>query len=255
MKKNFEYISRSGLEQFRFYRVPKVFFEDPAFDELSTEAMILYSLLLDRMELSLENSWFDAGDRVFIIFSVKEVEQRMGCGHNKAIRLLRELDDQTGIGLIRRVRSGFGNPDHIYVGNFSSLCSDPGSVAVSGSNAVKLESQTSPGFKSKLSEVSKRNGNETDSNENERKEPEKKENKSVFGTFRNVYLSETELSRLKEDFPSDWEDRIEALSDYMAATGKRYRNHLAVIRSWDRRDQKKSKKTKEPKIVDMEEYL
>ena len=46
------------------------------------------------------------------------------------------------------------------------------------------------------------------------------------------------MKTLKAEFPGDYEERIESLSEYMASTGKTYKNHLATIRSWSRRERK-----------------
>ena len=56
------------------------------------------------------------------------------------------------------------------------------------------------------------------------------------GEYKNVLLSDEDLAKLKEEFPSDWANRIERLSSYMASTGKSYKNHLATIRNWAKRD-------------------
>lgn len=56
-----------------------------------------------------------------------------------------------------------------------------------------------------------------------------------YGEYQNVLLSDDDLEKLKKEF-LDWEDRIERLSAYMASTGKSYKNHLATIRNWARRD-------------------
>lgn len=76
------------------------------------------------------------------------------------------------------------------------------------------------------------NETNTKSNNNE----ERKVTRHKYGAYRNVLLSDDELSRLKAEFPEDWQQRIERLSEYMASTGKQYRSHLATIRSWSRRD-------------------
>lgn len=60
--------------------------------------------------------------------------------------------------------------------------------------------------------------------------------KRAYGEYVNVKLTDADLSKLKADFPADWQERIERLSTYMASTGKTYKNHLATIRSWARRD-------------------
>lgn len=56
-----------------------------------------------------------------------------------------------------------------------------------------------------------------------------------YGQYSNVLLTDEDLAKLKTEF-SDWEQRIERLSSYMASTGKSYKNHLATIRNWARRD-------------------
>lgn len=56
-----------------------------------------------------------------------------------------------------------------------------------------------------------------------------------YGEYQNVLLSDEDLEKLKTEF-LDWSDRIERLSAYMASTGKSYKNHLATIRNWARRD-------------------
>lgn len=64
----------------------------------------------------------------------------------------------------------------------------------------------------------------------------KNEPRHRYGEYENVLLSDTDLEKLKEEFPTDWEERIENLSDYMESKGKTYKNHLATIRNWARRD-------------------
>lgn len=71
--------------------------------------------------------------------------------------------------------------------------------------------------------------------------PKKREPRHKHGEYENVLLSDTDLEKLKDEFPTDWEERIERLSYYMASTGKRYKNHLATIRNWARRDRSGNK--------------
>ena len=59
----FDYFYGSQAEQFSFYRIPKVLFTDPQFKPLSTDAKVLYGILLDRMSLSVKNEWFDKKGR------------------------------------------------------------------------------------------------------------------------------------------------------------------------------------------------
>lgn len=60
--------------------------------------------------------------------------------------------------------------------------------------------------------------------------------KHKYGQYENVILSDAALEKLQNEFPADWEDRIERLSEYMASHGKTYKDHLATIRCWARKD-------------------
>lgn len=106
-------------EQFSFYRIPKALFSNPAFDDLSTDAKLLYGLLLDRMGLSVKNHWMDEQGRVFIYYTVESIMRDLHCGNQKAAKLLAELEKKHG--LIERKKQGLGKPDIIYVKNFVSL--------------------------------------------------------------------------------------------------------------------------------------
>ena len=117
-KIQFDYFTGMEAEQYSFYRVPKVLFTEPCFKTLSCEAKVLYGLMLDRMSLSIKNRWLDEEDRVYIIFTVDEVAELMNCGTQKAVKLMKELDSEKGIGLIEKKRLGLGRPNVIYVKNF-----------------------------------------------------------------------------------------------------------------------------------------
>ena len=120
----FDYFYGSQSESFSFYRIPRLLITDPTFKKLSSGARLLYGLLLDRMGLSARSGWYDEQSRVFIYYPLAEIEQDLGCGHDKATKLLRELDAATGIGLIERVKQGLGKPTRIYVKAFSSVRND-----------------------------------------------------------------------------------------------------------------------------------
>ncbi|MCD8150421.1 MAG: helix-turn-helix domain-containing protein [Clostridiales bacterium] len=72
------------------------------------------------------------------------------------------------------------------------------------------------------------------------KERREKEPRHKYGEYSNVLLTDSEYQSLRQEFPRDYRQRIERLSEYMASTGKSYKNHLATIRSWARKDRKES---------------
>lgn len=110
-----DYFYGDEAEQFTFYRIPKVLFTDPSYRRISSDAKILYGLMLDRMGLSVRNGWLDEYNRVFIFFTLEDALEYLCCGHTKAVSLFGELDKA---GLIERKKQGQGKPTKIYVKNF-----------------------------------------------------------------------------------------------------------------------------------------
>lgn len=70
--------------------------------------------------------------------------------------------------------------------------------------------------------------------------PSPKAVRHKYGAYKNVMLTDEDYAKLQAEFPRDWSERIERLSEYIASTGKSYKNHLATIRSWARKDKPKS---------------
>ena len=68
-----------------------------------------------------------------------------------------------------------------------------------------------------------------------------------YGEYKNVLLSDEDMKKLKAEFPDDWQQRIERLSGYIESTGKSYKNHLATIRNWAKRDKEKGAAEKKQK--------
>ena len=112
-----DYFYGQSGELFSYFRIPKALFQDSRFRQLSTDARTLYGILLDRMSLSVKNGWLDEQGRVYIIYTVREVQESLCCAEHKAVKLFRELED---IDLIERKRRGLGRPSLIYVKDFSS---------------------------------------------------------------------------------------------------------------------------------------
>ena len=86
-----DYFYGQAGELFSFYRIPKALFQEPRFQSLSTDAKTLYGILLDRMSLSRKNGWLDEQGRVFIIFTLEEVMEAIGCADQKATKLLNSV--------------------------------------------------------------------------------------------------------------------------------------------------------------------
>ena len=120
----FDYYYGIEAEQFSFYRVPRILIKDKKFKNLSSDAKLLYGLMLDRMSLSMKNGWLDADNRVYIYYTTESIMNDLSCAKATAIKVLAELDSKKGIGLVEKKRQGLGKPDIIYVKNFVTVGSD-----------------------------------------------------------------------------------------------------------------------------------
>lgn len=81
-----------------------------------------------------------------------------------------------------------------------------------------------------------------------------KEKRHKYGQYSNVLLSDSDYAKLRNEFPRDFQERIENLSAYMKSTGKSYKDHLATIRNWARRD-KKDEPVKSYQVSDVSDKL
>ena len=115
-KPNHIYIKKDKKYKNEGYMVlPKALIEEECFRKLSAEAIIVYCAMLDREKISRKNGWANAWGEVYIAYTLEQIMQCVHCRIEKAIKILKELDEKTGIGLIRREKQGAGKPNHIYV--------------------------------------------------------------------------------------------------------------------------------------------
>ena len=115
-----DYFYGAESEEFIYFKIPHLLITDPKFKHVSTDAKLLYGMLLDRMGLSAKNNWYDDHERVYIYYTVDEVCEDMCYGRDKAIKLLAELDKKNGIGLVERIKQGQGRLTKLYVKRFTT---------------------------------------------------------------------------------------------------------------------------------------
>ena len=124
-----DYYYGDESNQFSFYRIPRQLVTGEQFKRLSADTKQLYGLLLDRMGLLAKNGWYDEQGRIFIYYTLDEIQEDLNCAHGKAVKLLSKLDTGNGFGLIERVKQGQGRPTKIYVKRFTTCEKPPQSVA------------------------------------------------------------------------------------------------------------------------------
>lgn len=120
----FDYYYGIEADQFSFYRVPRLLIKDERFKGLSSDAKLLYGLMLDRMSLSMKNGWLDEENRAYIIYTVDAIMEDLGCAKATCVKIMKELDSEKGIGLIEKKCRGLGKPDIIYVKNFATMSAE-----------------------------------------------------------------------------------------------------------------------------------
>ena len=216
-----DYFYGQSSELFSFYRIPKLLFQDSRFQPLSTDAKTLYGILLDRMSLSARNGWLDKAGRVFIIYTVQEVQDSLGCADKKATKLLRELEEY---GLIERKRRGLGKPDLIYVKNFSAESSK--------SIFQNRDFHDSGGFKSASQDPAKSRCNKTDENNTEKSETypfysEEADEMSKREQLKEYFSQSLEVELLLRLCPDD-EDTIYQIVDLLVDTCATNRKLLRI---------------------------
>ena len=182
-------------EQYTFYRIPKALFTNPTLRRISSDAKILYGLMLDRMGLSLRNQWLDEENRVFIYFTLEDAQDYLYCGHTKGVTLFAELEK---VGLIERKKQGLGRPAKVYLLKFSE--------------EEQSEVQTSAFEKSRLPEngtqdFRKAEGNNTEYNKTESNNNNQSINGRVidFDEDRILLRENIEYDILKEQLGTDGE--------------------------------------------------
>lgn len=212
----YDYFYGQQSEQFSFYRIPKILFSQDKFWNVSTDAKLLYGILLDRMNLSARNGWLDEAGRVYIIFTIEEIKESLGCAEKKAVKLLDELEKKAE--LIERKRQGLGKPNLIYVKNFIS-----GSVERQFLNCQNDNSAT---FQNTIQDLSKSQGNNTDIKNTDLSDTNsifpsgncgKENGNEEYQQYYQYFYEQLGIEYLQQDYPYDV-DRLENILELVVET-------------------------------------
>ncbi len=203
----FDYFYEEQSESYSFYRIPKMLFTEEIFEALSTDAKVLYGLLLDRISLSRENGWMDDAGRVYVYYTIKSVKKSMRCANTKACGLLRELDE---FGLIERKKQGLGKPTIIYAKDFTRFRK----AELLGSdkqNSVILHTGT---LDNRKSESNKTEKNKTESSKTNPILSGADKDMDERTSYRNYLDSQLDMEIMYERYPYDRET-LDAIMDLM----------------------------------------
>ena len=206
----FDYYYGVEAEQFSFYRVPRLLIKDGRFRGLSSDAKLLYGLMLDRMSLSMKNGWLDDENRAYIIYTIDNIREDLGCSKEKAVKVLAELDASKGIGLVEKIRRGLGKPDIIYVKNFiiqdkgrKEPCNVNVSTEVGKTDFKRSEKLTSRSQENRFQEVRKTDFKKSEnltSRGREKQLQEVGESDPNYTDYNYIDCSQTENNQTKNNY-------------------------------------------------------
>ena len=219
----FDYYYGSEAEQFSFIRIPKVMLINESFSGLSLSAKILYGVLLDRMALSVKNGWLDEEKRVFIIFTIEEIQDILGFSKKKSIEYLGELES---FGLVEKRRRGLGLPSIIYIKSFMSAVEKGTSRGAENDTSVKVDNQATASEKAsetpvKRPEIIKITHKDADFSRNHAKFVQESCVRSVeMGTSRGaeIALQEVPKSTLQEVLKTTPQNNTNINNTYLSNT-------------------------------------
>ena len=105
---DFNYYKSKEIYREKYYQMPKVFFTNEKYMDLSNDAKIAYMLLKDRFDYSVKNNWVDSDDNIFFIFTVEELMKLLQCREGKVSKIKKELEKA---GLLKQKRGRVNKRD------------------------------------------------------------------------------------------------------------------------------------------------
>ena len=191
---DFDFFYGMESERYNFIIIPKLLMKDERFKHISAEAKLMYGLFLDRNSLSQKNGWLDEKNRVYIIYTIEEIKNDLGCATEKVNKVLKELEE---IGLIYRKRNGRGKANYIYVMDYMALYRREQSATIAGESSFKtFENRKSRNSNSENQEFRKSKGNKTDIKQTENRYGSYTKKKNSFCNFPQREYDFDELERL-----------------------------------------------------------
>ncbi len=194
----FDYFYPEESENYVFYRTPKILCTDKRFKCLSSDAKLLYGILLDRIQLSRKNNWIDEEGHLYVYMTIESIEEALGRCHQTACKVLGEL---VKFGLVEQKKQGLCKPTKLYVRNFGRVWN---------SYSQKYENHTHGSMEIIPTEVCESYSNNTEINKTEMKDTNpilsgRDEDKDGRSGYRESLMIQLDMAALYERYPYDRE--------------------------------------------------
>ena len=207
----FDYFYPEESENYVFYRTPKVLCTDKRFRGLSSDAKLLYGILLDRIQLSKKNRWIDEEGHVYVYMTIESIEQALGRCHQKSCKVLKEL---VNFGLVEQKKQGLGKPTKLYVHNFGRVWD---------ANLQKYETHTHGSMQDIPAEVCDSYSNNTEINNTDISDINpilsgRDVDKDERSDYREYLIEQLDMAVLYERYPYDRET-LDSILDMLSDVG------------------------------------
>lgn len=215
------------VNKHRFYQVPKELFENEYYSDLSSDAKLLYGMLLDRMKLSEKNNWINENNEIFLIFTRDQARELLNISSKSTItNVFNELKEKK---LIFEERQGLNKPNIIFIGKIDYKKRKK--QAEKPENSGKYKNCTSRGTENGLQEVQNLYSNDTELNDPDLNDTEiekrvRKNSNDIFPPSFEVAVDIFNASNYEE------ENIRYYLRKYKNQTGKMHPN--LKLNQWDK---------------------
>lgn len=185
------------IQKEKFYQLPKVFFTNPKYTKLSNDAKITWSILRDRLDLSIRNNWVDKNGDIFFIYTNEKLKSILNISSpNKLSKIKKEL---TQADLFNQIRVGLNKPNKLYIKKPEVTEADVYYISqqendiehrnntdVSNSYVQKYDNDTSRNINLIHHDISKEYTNDTDLNNTDYIETENNDTNDLNDTLNNI---------------------------------------------------------------------
>lgn len=188
------------IQKEKFYQLPKVFFTNPKYTNLSNDAKITWSILRDRLDLSIRNNWVDENGDIFFIYTNEKLKSILNISSpNKLSKIKKEL---TQADLFSQIRVGLNKPNKLYIKKPEVTEADVYYISqqendieqrdntdVSLSYVQKYDNDTSRNINNIRHEVSKEYANDTEFNDTEYIKTENNDTNDLYDISNNNFMN------------------------------------------------------------------
>ena len=102
----------------RYFKLPKLLFESPRYEDMRLDSKVSYSILKDRLSLSLRNNWVDEEGRIYLVYSNTSLMKILKVSKSTLLRIKKQLAEYDLIKEVQQSTSSKGNlANRIYLGN------------------------------------------------------------------------------------------------------------------------------------------